>query len=390
MTMTQRIDELVGGLEAVRSPDAPAATATSAVATAMVQLSYFAYDEPITDIPGDVADPDKVFPPVNDSYWRCVWGPVVDGDDGNLLYVAGLFAGSPDAPAGTSPFAVALVNRGTADPDVKGLLEDLYEDATPIPQDQWQDDPDAWVANGSRSAFRTVTGLTWGGQTVLDYLCALPQVDGHEPIILVTGHSLGGCIASMLAPWLVANLPPAKAAWLTPITFAGPTAGNQGFVDDLAAACPLRQIYVNPMDVVPMAWWEVGAIPDVYGLWYLDPVVASWAATTCLALDALDYPYVAVPSAIAPLPGKFIKLEHPIFGLEWFQEAGAQHACANYMLLMGLVPPYAFAPDAPRMQRLESAQREDVEAVARAGGRGTVQTQPNNVLARYRLPTLAR
>ena len=388
MTIEERIDELVQGLKAGRSGDAATAgascggSAPSAIAASMVQLSYFAYNEPIDTIADDVADPDKVFPLVGDSHWKCVWGPVIDGDDGNLLYVAGLFAGSAANPIGDSPFAVALANRGTADPSVAGLLEDLYEDATPVPQDQWPNDPSAWIANGSASALETVTRLTSGGQTVLDYLCGLPPVDGYQPIILVTGHSLGGCIASVLAPWLVAKLPPAKAVWLTPITFAGPTAGNQGFVDDLTSACPLRQIYVNPMDVVPRAWWDVGAIPDLYGLWYLDPVVASWALATIAALDALDYPYVPVPSKIPPLPGAFITLDDPIFGLEWFQEAAAQHSCANYMLLMGLPVPYAFAPDAPRMQRLEEAQRAALQSVGSESARPTITASAGDALAK--------
>ncbi|MBO9711752.1 hypothetical protein [Sphingomonas sp.] len=379
MTTKERIDALVAGLNANQASDA--AAATSVIATSMVQLSYFAYNEPIDTIPSDVADPGKVFPPISDTHWQCVWGPVIDSDDGNLLYVAGLFAGSADNPIQSSPFAVAVVNRGTAAPSVEGFLSDLYEDATPVPQDQWLNDPNAWIANGSDSALSTVTSLVSNGKTVLDYLCALSPVDGHEPVILVTGHSLGGCIASVLAPWLVANLPAAKAAWLTLITFAGPTAGNQGFADDLVAACPLRQIYVNPMDIVPMAWWNVSAIPDIYGWWYTDPVVYAWAGTTIAALDVLAYPYAPVPSNIPPLPGAFIQLQDPIFGLEWFQEAYAQHSCANYMLLMGLVPPYAFSADAPRMQRLEDSQRAALEAVASEGLHPTVLGNERGVLA---------
>jgi hypothetical protein len=352
MTTQQRVDDLVARLSDGAND---ASSATSAIATSMVQLSYFAYNEPIDTIVGDVADPAKVFPIQSDSHWQCVWGPVTDTDDGNLLYVAGLFAGTAAQPIQSSPFAVAVVSRGTADPDVTGLLEDLYEDATPVPQDQWLNDSSAWIANGSASALATVTSLISGGQTMLEYLSALPQQDGYEPVILVTGHSLGGCIASVLAPWLVANLPSAKTAWLTPITFAGPTAGTQGFVDDLVSACPLRQIYVNPMDVVPRAWWDVGDIPDIYGMWYFDPAVGLWAATTIAALDVLDYPYVPVPSNIPPLPGQFIDLQDPIFGIEWFQEAAAQHSCATYMLLMGLVPPYAYS-STRRMQRLDGSQ----------------------------------
>jgi len=354
MTIKQRVDDLVAGLRLEGASD----TALSAgpIAVSMVQLSYFAYNEPIDTIPGDVADPTKVFPIQSDSHWQCVWGPVTDSDDGNLLYVAGLFAGTAAQPVqSSSPYAVAVVSRGTADPDVTGLLVDLYEDATPVPQDQWLNDSSAWIANGTDSALATVTSLVSNGQTVLDYLSALPQQDGYEPVILVTGHSLGGCIASVLAPWLVANLPSAKTAWLTPITFAGPTAGTQGFVDDLVSACPLRQIYVNPLDVVPRAWWDIAGIPDIYGWEYVDAAVAVWAATTIAALDVLDDPYVPVPSNIPPLPGQFITLQDPIFGIEWFQEAAAQHSCANYMLLMGLVPPYAYS-STRRMQRLDGSQ----------------------------------
>ncbi|QAY77359.1 hypothetical protein [Sphingosinicella sp. BN140058] len=361
MTSKERLDALVGSLQAT----CEAATATSVIAASMVQLSYFAYNEPVDTIPDDVAH--KVSTPVPNAHWRCVWGPAIDADDGNLLYVAGLFAGTAADPAGASPFAVAVVSRGTADPSLAGLLEDLYEDATPVPQERWLNAADRWIANGSVSALWSVISLTSNGQTLLGYLANLPQVDGHEPIILVTGHSLGGCIASVLAPWLVANLPTSKTAWLTPITFAGPTAGSKGFVDALVNACPLRQIYVNPLDVVPKAWWDIGAIPDIYGGWYTDPAVYAWAGATILALDALAYPYAPVPSPIPPLPGTFINIQNPIIGLEWFEEAYAQHSCANYMLLMGLVPPYAFSADAPKMQRLEGGQREALETLVGGG-----------------------
>lgn len=356
-TVSARVEAVIEDLKTARVELASDTDKVSAIASSMVQLSYFAYNEPIDQIAIDVANPDMVFPAVPDSYWRCVWGPVTDPEKGNLLYGAGLFAGSPDDAVQPSPFLVAVVSRGTADPDTTGLLKDLYEDATPVPQCQWLDVPNAWIAAGSLDALTTVTALRWNGETMLEYLSALPEQDGYEPIILVTGHSLGGCIASMLAPWLAARLPQAKTAWLTPITFAGPTAGTQGFVDSLIDACPLRQIYVNPMDVVPRAWWDITSIPDIYGWKYFDPVVETWALTTAGLLEVLDDPYVPVPSPIPALPGIFIDLGDPHLGIEWFQEALAQHSCANYMLLMGLPAPYAFSPGAHPLQRLEESQR---------------------------------
>lgn len=368
-TVNERIEAVIEDLKAARAQLASDAGSTSAVAASMVQLSYFAYNEPIDTIATDVANPDMVFPIVPDSHWRCVWGPVTDSDKGNLLYGAGLFAGSPDDAIDAPPFLVAVVNRGTAHPDTTGLLVDLYEDATPIPQRPWLDVPNAWIATGSLDALTAVTELRWNDQTILDYLASLHKWGEYEPIILVTGHSLGGCIASMLAPWLAAKLPTAKTAFLTPITFAGPTAGTQGFVDALVDACPLRQIYFNPMDVVPRAWWDITGIPDIYGWKYFDPVVESWALTTAGLLEVLDDPYVAVPSPIPALLGKFIDLTDPHFGIEWFQEALAQHSCANYMLLMGLPAPYAFSPDAHPLQRLEASQQEELDRHQGAGQR---------------------
>jgi surfactin synthase thioesterase subunit len=81
----------------------------------------------------------------------------------------------------------------------------------------------ARIAFGTAVGFRQVLGMQDGAKNLETLLTAAPE---GTPI-LITGHSLGGCLASALAP-CVANWV-GSASGLSIYTIAAPSPGNADF-----------------------------------------------------------------------------------------------------------------------------------------------------------------
>jgi hypothetical protein len=123
---------------------------------------------------------------------------------------------------------------------------------------------DAEIANGASSALTDVLGLTAtvSGQ-VQSFKDFITSTDWSNNSVLITGHSLGGTITSVLAPWLashilnqqslVSPLPPQIQA----VTFAAFAAGNQQFASYLNNS-QQYQPHINTNDVVPHVWATSG------------------------------------------------------------------------------------------------------------------------------------
>jgi hypothetical protein len=94
---------------------------------------------------------------------------------------------------------------------------------------------------------------------LLDYLRSTFQNSGEN--LIVTGHSLGGCLTTAGAAWLHNQLPNVN---ITPFAFAPPTAGNQAFANYYNSIFPDAYCCVNTWDIVPMAYENVAEIQNVY------------------------------------------------------------------------------------------------------------------------------
>ena len=228
----------------------PATGPTDIFGVAYLQLCQISYALP-SAIPGLV---NTKMPPLSaGGRWACVWGPVESDDLANLVFVAAYYDG-PNLP----PTFAAVVTRG-ADADVDdvwGVLQQAFEDFYVI----FQRSPPwlpfgspALVADGTLFALENIQGFSSGGVSLLDFVANFLQApENQNPLLVCTGHSLGGCVTSVLAPWLQSSLALVGVSNpIVPATFAAPTAGNAAFADYYTSTFSYCPRYYNTLDIAP-------------------------------------------------------------------------------------------------------------------------------------------
>src|ERR1051326_932517 len=181
--------------------------------------------------------------------WKLAWHAE---SQGNLMYVA--------SHSSMNQYAVAI--RGTLPGLSITFLENLYEDTCVGRSVQWPyaGTQDARIASGAMAGVENLLGMTSHGATIIEYLCTIPKGAG----VLVTGHSLGGCLASALAPALSIELAKKNQSLdIQPYTFAAPTAGNETFAKTYPAFTHQVRCY-NKQDLVPMAWNNLSGIKELF------------------------------------------------------------------------------------------------------------------------------
>lgn len=321
-------------------------------ALAYMQLCALSYHTPRSDIARLVADRDHVTPWGNGA-WSCVWGPAWDDEDANLAYIAAY------RNSNGRPLALVLVLRGTDITDnVWGDLWEAFEDLQvavqyPLP---WMPSSPAQVAGGTLDALNTIQSLL-SNSTLLEFLTAfLRNPANGKPGLVVTGHSLGGCLATVAAPWLrLALAARGASAPIIPATFAAPTAGNADFARYLDATFDYAPRFHNKLDMVPHGWGDLDGVKRLYegyGLptpWWVAPAIdvyrdAIWAGGASYAQ----------PGGAWALLGRFC----PNF--DWLQEVSTQHDHRTYVALMKGQTPPCFKPLRPRNQHYAPEVREAV------------------------------
>ena len=131
------------------------------------------------------------------------------------------------------------------------------------------------------------------------------RVPNGPQSILVTGHSLGGNLATVCAPWLHYQL---KQAGVPPpphfpvMTFAAPTAGNVAFASMYDAMFPDSWRYYNTLDIIPRA-----SVPET---------IRSIGTLYTPSPKASDV-YITYKGTNYTLPEAFDEIAKLIHGTEW-------------------------------------------------------------------------
>lgn len=207
--------------------------------------------------------------------WKVTWGPVYTQDYSNLMYAATY----TDADSGLPIFGVVSIRGTDTSAGMYGLLQQLLEDTADLRMVRWDDavvgkcgliDTGIFpgqerIAAGTCRGLQTLTQLQQspGGENILMHLQnGLLSQDPQMPIV-VTGHSLGGCQVTVLAPYLATNLPAGTV--ILPNPFAPPSAGNAAFaLNAFDLAFPGANVWWNTLDLVPQAYASIG---DINSLW---------------------------------------------------------------------------------------------------------------------------
>lgn len=297
-------------------------------ATAYIQLCVLSYKTP-SDIPGMVANP-KLVQPWGDGSWSCTWGPALDESGANLAFVA-----TYTDHATRLPVASVIVTRGTdITSDAWGDLVQAYEDLGVLSQQPlpWLSDSSILVAEGTLYALAAINGLQSGGVGLQEYLASsLGNPANERPVLVLTGHSLGGCITTVAAPWLQWSLAQAGVTVpIVPVTFAAPTAGNAAFANYFQQRFLYAPRYVNNLDLVPLAWDNLEGMKSLYNPCQIDvPWFASLTLDgAILAMDGVGVSYLQ-PAQSAVLKGTCVP------GVDdWYTEVAYQHHSVTYLSLM--------------------------------------------------------
>jgi triacylglycerol lipase len=255
--------------------------------------------------------------------WALVWGPAVTAiDAGNLMFVT--------YNKSTNQYAIAV--RGTYVYFGLALLVDLYEDLDVSHPHPWQYPtvPGALVAGGTMDGLNDIVAFTSDGVAFRTFVESQITPSGAD--VFVTGHSLGGALTTVLAPWLVDQLSQSNGKnTVIPYTYAAPTAGNATFANFYTGLFKSSYRYHNTIDIVPKAWAELLSIKSLYSS---PGPTCPWELKDTIDL-ALDWAKAAKVSYSQPngagesLPGV------PSPTSDFFAQALDQHDHNYYLKLLG-------------------------------------------------------
>jgi len=178
--------------------------------------------------------------------WKLIWGPGITNNNSNLVYVAKY---EYDQPA-----TYAMVVRGTS----IYSFTDIHQDA-----DVFNLVPFKYGLAGDSVAHGSMEGLDLlletedpkSGKTLKKFL---PEIIANETSkMFITGHSQGGALAPLLAYWFITSSGVAEHFNLETYAFAGPSVGNESFVQNFFISMPENAYFSmvsNSLDVVPYFW----------------------------------------------------------------------------------------------------------------------------------------
>jgi hypothetical protein len=281
--------------------------------------------------------------------WQALWVGLTR-NRANMAYIA-----QNNATTGGPQYAVCL--RGTVVGSPIDTAEDM--DVSVMLPFMAGATPPASVTNISQGAMQAFTDVIMG-TALVQTLIGLVKSAGSPPTIYVTGHSLGGALATTVSLYLTTC--GIEGSQIVPYTFAAPTAGDKNFAAGFDAQFPTAVCTFNQYDVVPNAWWNlVGSGPN-------DPPTP----------EAVEYFYPGMPGGLKggelkdvikklvaningkAAPGYTQPTQQPALNTDfstqqpnasdittlddWLAEVAYQHANNTYLALLGAQQLPAVAP----------------------------------------------
>lgn len=277
--------------------------------------------------------------------WKAVWEAKELG--GNHAFVA------------TDGKAYALAIRGSLINFSWAAFQNwIYQDLHVVTQEKWTYTNDSSAAKLSQGSFDGWQNLCKmgdknTGQLLLPFLEA--TLTDKTPL-LITGHSLGGNLATVYASylWQVFQKNGHNKNHISVITFAAPAAGNQAFAEDFNKKIPVSLRIENTNDIVPK-FPNASAITTLGNL-YTDSLSAGKVMVGYKNLTVpLSKVFVLLNTAMTVMEytngistyvqtnGDGKKIAIPLSGknsgneiINWLSEAGYQHSIAQYAKHEGL------------------------------------------------------
>ena len=285
--------------------------------------------------------------------WQPIWLGLTR-DRANLAYIAQNLTIVPAAPQ------YAIVLRGTAFSMSVDVAEDMKVGVL-LPFESAGGG--AHISQGSMRAFtEIVTAVCHPGVSPVRELAGTTLVDALQLLlggavgpstIYVTGHSLGGAMATTLALYLKTVRFGRQPAAIQVYTFAAPTAGDGGFASGFNTAFPSAVCVWNKYDAVPNAWWNlVNKVDPAKGVDHFFPPLKGPVANPVVkdlvksmaAKAAAGYTQPAQQPALNP---NYTTYDHEQTGTstkDWLGQVAFQHQNNTYLELLGATKLGDFAP----------------------------------------------
>ncbi len=264
--------------------------------------------------------------------WKLVWGPIELTDIFGVTYSSMYVAKDP----ANEDYAVVI--RGTDPTSLKSWLGEDFEIHKSVPFSKFVSKAPAAakISKGTCNGLEDLIQLKDPNHNgnVVSFFNMVQQVTKIRKLY-VTGHSLGGTLTPAFYIYLCYKIfgGPAPAGITTsPYSFAGLTAGNQGFNDLLKTylqAGNEKWRFVNPYDVAPKLWDSLDAVKNIYsadGLKFGSP---ESGFMDYLFKRAEGNGYTQPPGSEFPLPKLFNSCE-----TIWLFEALSQHHSSTYISLV--------------------------------------------------------
>lgn len=258
------------------------------------------------------------------------WGPAAHRDTATQWFSDSLAYGVQE-PDRDGVAEYTLVIRGTNPVSLQSWLFQDLDVGGMVPwsrRSAGADCPGAFISRATDRSLDIHDSLRSRGVGIRDWLAGLAEQAGPEGMVCnVTGHSLGGCLATALGLWLHEDLEARGLGGRVQLrvhALAGPTAGNRAWVEYLNRTLPGRVLCVdNLKDIAPRVWVEkdmTEVLPGIYP--GIPPKTLESAALTALqgAVRGLGY---AKPLVRNDFPSGICT--DGIFARDYLAQAGWQH-----------------------------------------------------------------